>query len=352
MTEENGIEYVKMGTFYISDWSSDSDGNVTINGKSLMDKLTSQQLHSDGTFCYNNNYYWTSSALSHYLTNTTDYEFDLSFPYDIISNEVLKHMEIMDYLRMIAMCGQESTVNRILKIGRDNVVKMSNIILTPVDSIPRNLLVEDAKYTINEPIRYLNFTAMKNANNSSSTTKDVLNLSYSLNSTDEYLWIEIDNNLISYSPSFPKTFTYTKTGSGTATLVDVNDRLAYIHFVGAENETFTLHLTTNIFAVDGNITTTIKNANNGETISVDVSEYFRINEGAKRQRICKGILNLRKKYHVELETMGDPSLELGDTISIQTRYQDINDGYKDIIITKQRFSYDGGLSCTIEGEGD
>ena len=352
LTEENGIEYVKMGTFYISDWSSDSDGNVTINGKSLMDKLTSQQLHSDGTFCYNNNYYWTSSALSYYLTNTTDYEFDLSFPYDIISNEVLKHMEIMDYLRMIAMCGQEPTVNRILKIGRDNVVKMSDIILTPVDSIPRNLLVEDAKYTINEPIRYLNFTAMKNANNSSSTTKDVLNLSYSLNSTDEYLWIEIDNNLISYSPSFPKTFTYTKTGSGTATLVDVNDRLAYIHFVGAENETFTLHLTTNIFAVDGNITTTIKNANNGETISVDVSEYFRINEGAKRQRICKGILNLRKKYHVALETMGDPSLELGDTISIQTRYQDINDGYKDIIITKQRFSYDGGLSCTIEGEGD
>ena len=352
LTEENGIEYVKMGTFYISDWSSDSDGNVTINGKSLMDKLTSQQLHSDGTFCYNNNYYWTSSALSHYLTNTTDYEFDLSFPYDIISNEVLKHMEIMDYLRMIAMCGQEPTVNRILKIGRDNVVKMSDIILTPVDSIPRNLLVEDAKYTINEPIRYLNFTAMKNANNTSSETKDVLNLSYSLNSTDEYLWIEIDNNLISYSPSFPKTFTYTKTGSGTATLVDVNDRLAYIHFVGAENETFTLHLTTNIFAVDGNITTTIKNANNGETISVDVSEYFRINEGAKRQRICKGILNLRKKYHIALETMGDPSLELGDTISIQTRYQDINDGYKDIIITKQRFSYDGGLSCTIEGEGD
>ena len=193
---------------------------------------------------------------------------------------------------------------------------------------------------------------MKNANNTSSGTKDVLNLSYSLNSTDEYLWIEIDNNLISYSPSFPKTFTYTKTGSGTATLVDVNDRLAYIHFVGAENETFTLHLTTNIFAVDGNITTTIKNANNGETISVDVSEYFRINEGAKRQRICKGILNLRKKYHVKLETMGDPSLEVGDTISIQTRYQDINDGYKDIIITKQRFSYDGGLSCTIEGEGD
>lgn len=352
LTEENGIEYVKMGTFYISDWSSDADGNVTINGKGLMDKLTTQQLHSDGTFCYNNNYYWDGYSLSRYLTRTTDYEFNLSFPYNIISNEVLKHMEIMNYLRMIAICGQESTVNRILKISRDNIVKISDIILTPVDNIARNLLVEDAKYTINEPVRYLNFTAMKNAHNTSSTTKDVLNLSYSLNSPDEYLWIEIDNNLISYSPSFPKTFTYTKTGNGTATLVDVNDRLAYIHFVGDENETFTLHLTTGIFDVDGNITTTVKNADNGETISVDVSEYFRINDGAKRQRICKGILNLRKKYHVALETMGDPSLEVGDTISVQTRYQDINNGYKNIIITKQSFSYDGGLSCSIEGEGD
>lgn len=352
LTEENGVEYVKMGTFYISDWSSDADGNVTINGKGLMDKLTTQQLHSDGTFCYNNNYYWGGYSLSRYLTRTTGYEFDLWFPNNFVTNEVLKHMEIMNYLRMIAICSQEPTVNRILKISRNNVVKISSIILTPVDTIVRNLLVEDAKYTINEPVRYLNFTAMKNAHNTTSTTKDVLNLSYSLNSPDEYLWIEIDNNLINYSPSFPKTFTYTKTGNGTATLVDVNDRLAYIHFVGDENETFTLHLTTNIFDVDGNITTTIKNADNGETISVDVSEYFRVNDGAKRQTICKGILNLRKKYHVALETMGDPSLELGDTISIQTRYQDINDGYKDIIITKQRFSYDGGLSCTIEGEGD
>lgn len=352
LTEENGVEYVKMGTFYISDWSSDADGNVTINGKGLMDKLTTQQLHSDGTFCYNNNRYWNGYSLSRYLTTTTDYEFNLSFPYDIISNEVLKHMEIMNYLRMIAICGQESTVNRILKISRDNIVKISDIILTPVDNIARNLLVEDAKYTINEPVRYLNFTAMKNAHNTTSTTKDVLNLSYSLNSPDEYLWIEIDNNLINYSPSFPKTFTYTKTGNGTATLVDVNDRLVYIHFVGDENETFTLHLTTNIFDVDGNITTTIKNADNGETISVDVSEYFRVNDGAKRQRICKGILNLRKKYHVALETMGDPSLEVGDAIGVQTRYQDINNGYKNIIITKQSFSYDGGLSCSIEGEGD
>lgn len=352
LTEENGIEYVKMGTFYISDWSSDADGNVTINGKGLMDKLTTQQLHSDGTFCYNNNRYWNGYSLSRYLTTTTDYEFNLSFPYDIISNEVLKHMEIMNYLRMIAICSQESTVNRILKISRDNIVKISDIILTPVDNIARNLLVEDAKYTINEPVRYLNFTAMKDAHNLSSTTKDVLNLSYSLNSPDEYLWIEIDNNLISYLPSFPKTFTYTTTGSGTATLVDVNDRLAYIHFVGDENETFTLHLTTNVFDIDGNITTTIKNADNGETISVDVSEYFRINDGAKRQNICKGILNLRKKYHVALETMGDPSLEVGDTISVQTRYQDINNGYKNIIITKQSFSYDGGLSCSIEGESD
>lgn len=352
LTEENGIEYVKMGTFYISDWSSDADGNVTINGKGLMDKLTTQQLHSDGTFCYNNNRYWNGYSLGRYLTRTTDYEFNLSFPYDIISNEVLKHMEIMNYLRMITICGQESTVNRILKISRDNIVKISDIILTPVDNIARNLLVEDAKYTINEPVRYLNFTAMKDAHNTSSTTKDVLNLSYSLNSPDEYLWIEIDNNLISYLPSFSKTFTYTKTGNGTATLVDLNDRLVYIHFVGDENETFTLHLTTNIFDIDGNITTTVKNADNGETISVDVSEYFRINDGAKRQRICKGILNLRKKYHVALETMGDPSLELGDTISVQTRYQDINNGYKNIIITKQSFSYDGGLSCSIEGEGD
>ena len=59
-----------------------------------------------------------------------------------------------------------------------------------------------------------------------------------------------------------------------------------------------------------------------------------------------------KNYIIKAKTMGDPSLVIGDTISIQTRYTDINNGYKDMIITKQKFTFDGGLSCEIEGVGD
>jgi hypothetical protein len=50
--------------------------------------------------------------------------------------------------------------------------------------------------------------------------------------------------------------------------------------------------------------------------------------------------------------MGDPSLEIGDTIAIQTRYKDVNNGYKNITITKQQFTFDGGLQCSLEGVGD
>ena len=352
LTEANGIEYVKLGKFYISDWSSNYDGNVTINGKSIMDKIKTEKLHSDGTFCYNNNSYWAGWSLTNYLNANTNYNFDLTFRNDIISNEILKHTEIMDYLRLITLCNQTSNNNSIFKTNREDKITIKDINTTIVDKIPRNNLLNDVEYTINDTIKTLNFTAMKNAHNASSTTKDVLNLSYSLISNDEYVWIPINNNLISYSPSFPKTFSYTKTGSGTATFVDCTDRMVYIHFVGAINETFTLHLTTYIFPIDGEITTTLNNSDTGETISIDVSEYFRIDDGDKRLEICKGVMNSHKKYTISAQTIGDPSLEIGDNIQIQTRYNNDYDGYKNMLITKQSFTYDGGLSCKLEGVGD
>ena len=352
LTEENGIEYVKLGTFYVNNWSSNHDGNVTINGESIIGKIKSERLHSDGTFCYNNNYYWSGWSLTNYLNNNTPYTFDLSFNNDIISNEILKHMEIVDYLRIVTLCIQNINYNNIFKANRNNIISINKINTNVVNTISRYELLTDVEYKINDPIKILNFTAMKNANNTSLGTKDVLNLSYSLTSEDEYIWIPIDNNLINYSPSFTKTFSYTTTGNGTATFVDCNDRMVYIHFKGDVNETFTLHLTTNIFNVDGNITTTINNSDIGETISIDVSEYFRIDDGAKRIDICDGIIKTRKKYKIFAQTVGDPSLEVGDNIYIQTRYDNDNNGYKKMLITKQSFTYDGGLQCSIEGVGD
>lgn len=353
LTKNNGIQYVKLGKFYISDWSSNYDGNVTIEGKSIMDKIKMEKLHSNGNFCYNNNSYWSGLSLTNYLNANTNYDFDLSFRNDIISNEMLKHMEIMDYLRVITLCNQNINTNSIFKSDRYDKIIINDINDTTVDSISKNELLNDVEYIINNPIKILNFTAMKNENNTSSQTKDVLNLNYSLTSEDEYVWIPIDNYLINYSPSFQKTFTYTTTGNGTATFVDCNDRMVYIHFVGNVNETFTLHLTTYVFPIDGNITTTINNSNSGETISIDVSDYFRINNGNQRIDICRGIINTCKKYTITASTIGDPSLETGDTINIQTRYtNNNNNGYKRMLITKQSFTYDGGLTCELEGVGD
>jgi hypothetical protein len=41
---------------------------------------------------------------------------------------------------------------------------------------------------------------------------------------------------------------------------------------------------------------------------------------------------------------GDPSLEAGDYIEVETPY-----GYKPIFIQKNRFTFNGGLSGSIEG---
>lgn len=50
-------------------------------------------------------------------------------------------------------------------------------------------------------------------------------------------------------------------------------------------------------------------------------------------------------YHAELQTIGDPSLRVGDLIDFETPF-----GYKRMLIEKQKITFDGGLSATLEGD--
>ena len=56
------------------------------------------------------------------------------------------------------------------------------------------------------------------------------------------------------------------------------------------------------------------------------------------------ILNYTPSYKMDFDYNGDPSLEAGDYINVETPY-----GYKPLFIQKNHFKFDGGLEGYIEG---
>lgn len=59
------------------------------------------------------------------------------------------------------------------------------------------------------------------------------------------------------------------------------------------------------------------------------------------------LLEYQKRINYSLESRGNPALEISDTIEVYSAYG--NKG--DCIITGIEFEYDGGLSCTVSGQG-
>ena len=367
LTEENGIEYVPMGIFYLSDWTSDIDGNVTLNGQSVLNKLNSDLLKSNGSFLRERLY---SGNLSSLLSQTTPYTYrfrTLSYVYSHIL--YMKEFNLMNYLKTVIICmlycdlysNQEEEFRKFY-VDRYNRISLMPINFNSVSNISRLELKKDAEYTTREQIKTLNIKSPLSAYFTYDTRegkKTLISTTYKLKSNEEYTWLSCDKYMVGSSAELQTTVT---NGNATATLIDYNNSSIYVKIVGTPDSEIQI----NCVAYEaqgyriGSITNTITNnkVNTGSSVTIDISQIIQtvaydIDENTRvSYPFEKLYFGLDKPYSIKAETMGDPSTEIGDVVSIQTRYQDINDGYKDVIVTKQSFTFDGGLQCVIEGVGD
>ena len=351
LTEENGIEYVKMGVFYLKDWSSNNDCNVTFNGENLVGRLQNIDISSDGTFLTTG---FTGNTLGNYFHNMTGYDF--YFISGTYYNNYLRHTNLLDWIKAqmpFQMMNYNSStgvyVKRKFHITRNNIASEDELIDTVVDTLSRSELKNDVNYETKSIIREVDISDMYFQSETSSTRENIVNEPHTLSETTEYLWFHFDK-YVRYQTA---TFSYSvSSGTGRAELIDANYYMIYVKFTGDVGSV--INITYNGFVFSDNPMKVWKWTNNlktGDTLSLDFHEYFDASDDQLKSS-ANYYLTEDKKYKVTASTTGDPSLEVGDTISVQTRYQDSNDGYKDIIITKQKFTYDGGLQCELEGRGN
>ena len=367
LTEENGIEYVPMGIFYLSDWTSDTDGNVTLNGQSVLNKLNSDLLKSNGSFLRERLY---SGNLSSLLSQTTPYTYrfrTLSYVYSHIL--YMKEFNLMNYLKTVIICmlycdlysNQEEEFRKFY-VDRYNRISLMPINFNSVSNISRLELKKDAEYITREQIKTLNIKSPLSAYftyDAREGKKTLISTTYKLKSNEEYTWLSCDKYMVGSSAELQTTIV---SGNATATLIDYNNSSIYVKIVGTPDSEIEI----NCVAYEaqgyriGSITNTITNnkVTTGSSVTIDISQIIQtvaydIDQNTRvSYPFEKLYFGLDKPYSIKAETMGDPSIEIGDVVSIQTRYQDKNAGYKDVIVTKQSFTFDGGLQCSIEGVGD
>lgn len=350
LTETNGIEYVPMGVFYISDWSSDIDGNVSINGQSLMGLLKNTTISSDGTFLRST---FTGTQIANYFRTMTGYSF--KFVSGTYNNDYLQDTNLLNWIQaqmpfqiMWYDPNSASYNKRKFRITRYNVATEDNLSDEIVDYISRNELRSDVKYETKSVIKTVEVTNISSFNRGSSTIEAVVEDTYVLKAEEEYVWYHLKK----YTNYNSSTFNYTSTGGATATLIDKNYYMIYVKFSGHVGDTVSINYSGYIY--DDPPTKVHSRSNDlalGDILSLDFSKYFKASDSAIDSSI-EYYLTEDSKYKITMETIGDPSLEVGDTIAVQTRYVDNSDGYKNVIITRQDFTFDGGLQCNIEARGN
>lgn len=338
LTTENGLEYVPMGNFYFKDWSSNANGNVTLNGENLIAKLNNLTLKSDGRLL---TYRWTTDTLNEYLTDTYGYKFKLEI--GTAYNHQLQNSNFMDFLQPNLLF--QSSSNRYFCITRKNEAVLTSLNPKLTGNISRKELLEDVKYETKSILSNLTIKDFIDGWTASSTGKeDMLDQTYTLTSDEEYVWFKFSKYFGNYGEA---VFSYSSTGNGKAELIDVSYFMAYVKFTGNPGDKIATHLIGYVY--NNPPTQELKFTTNnvsGYSLNIDFTNNFNIsNEQAKS--IFNNLLKKDKKYKVYATYIGDPSYTPGDTVLIETRY-----GNKNIVITKHTLNFDGGLTGTIEGVGD
>ena len=351
LTDTNGIEYVPMGTFYLNNWSSDSDGNVTFNGYSIFNKFKGRQMIVNTDFLFDPIY---AKDIGDMIKNQIDVNIDFplySFPW---TNEYLKNTDLFDYISHVMPSflyynTYNNTVSEFRKfyVDRYGVITLNRLNNTIVDKIDRNMLVTDLNYKVQNKIKYLNIKSTYPK--LGSTVSNILNENYTLKNDEEYVWF-VSND---YDIGDISSFNYSViSGSAVATMIGYGRSLILVKITGTINSMINITCNGTAYVITNTINKNISIINNiesGDNLDIDLSGYYYV----LNPDILKTIyFTLPKKYKITAQTMGDPSLEIGDTISVQSRYSDVNNGYKSFVITKQQFTFNGGLQCVLEGVGD
>ena len=344
LTEDNGVEYLCVGNYYLKDWSADIDGNATLNGQNILGKITDYEVP------YSSNMVSQNLSIVN-LANLLKEQYGLTLYGSVVQSANPCHLEdtnLINFLRAFASIQQNDEKKVKLYIDRKNNIRMYSLNKDVVETIPQTQLLEKVKSEITNKIKKVEINYLMGVNASEQTQNDtIINQNIELSNTEQYVWIK--NSKFILPNDFSYSFSYSSSDGAKASLISLGRKISCFKLTGKKGDNINLQVSgTSLNNATWDLSTSYTNneIEIGDVISLDFRNYLYLNEKALFT-IAKALSTESKSIKINANYIGDPSLVPGDTVLIETKY-----GYKKIIITKQSLTFDGGLSGTIEGVGD
>lgn len=325
LTENSGVEYVKMGEFYFDSYTNNSDSTTTLIGKNIIKQIETEILKADNNY----NLFKSTMSKSDFQTFMANYNYEFNnLDYSTV-NEIIN----IDNKYLINLLKDISFFNTTLFYAdRDNKLNLKYIDTISKDNLSKSELINDANYKKIDKINTLVYTSPSEHSMNSTGSRLVYDRTITLETSPQYVLCE--SNIANMMDSIVHA-----DGSDSVSVISQGYYFTFIKLTGTVGNTISIKMASpyDIVETIGTQTKTIKSSNEKEII---------LNFNSKLVRNINNIntLNYTSSYEMNFEYIGDPSLEAGDYINVETQY-----GYKSLFIQKNRLRFDGGLEGSIEG---
>lgn len=326
LTENSGIEYVKMGEFYFDSYTNDSDSTTTLTGKNVIKQLGKEILNIDrnGYSPFRARTY--QEDFEEFMDNY-DYEFNNLDFYPVYNADCLNNIYLLNYLKDISFFN-----NTLFFADRNNKLNLKNIDTSIKDNLTKTELINDANFIKIDKINTFIYPTETISSIETVTNRVIYDTNVTLEKSPQYI-------LCSSSSPNLGTSSVSQTTAASAEMYSSGNYLCFVKLTGTVGNTVNFKLSSqyNVNIGEQISKKTIKSQNEKENA-------IEINSKLKKDINSINVLNYTPSYEMRFDYNGDPSLEAGDYINVETPY-----GYKPLFIQKNRFRFDGGLEGSIEG---
>lgn len=333
LTEDEGVTYIQCGIFYLRNWKANNDDTVTIIARDFFDSLK----EIDYSF------YDVLASPSYYIKK-------LCQEWGIVYNRVDAHINGKITGRYVPAISKLEKLQLlgIVGCGFLNASRYNSLIFSKIPeevSTRINLIDMLKKPVLEEQVRIKGVKIKDYGlwNADFSKNKEVLFCGNFEIYGKKKVYINFDNSV--YTGSFDdlkitngtliSSNITTESGQFYRTSLVVleikSPGIAEVELKGrreAENDTYVIY----------------NNRDQGEEITIENRYIYETQIQTFAPLINQYYQDNDDKFKATIEYFGDPSIECGDLLEVETEY-----GYKNIFVSKHQLKFDGGLTGLIEG---